>query len=327
MSDNEIIPGSIASTGPTNVAALPQDQTADIITPAGLGRRGMIGSIGAGAAGMLSLGAIASAGVLTSTVPAQAQSLTDADIVNFALNLEYLEAEFYLRALTGQGLAASDTTGTGTPGAVTGGRAVPFTTRQYASLCRDITIDEQAHVKFLRAALGSNAVARPAINFTQTFTNLAVAGGLITAGQTFDPFANEINFLLGAFVFEDVGVTAYGGAAALISNKTILSYAASILATEAYHAGAIRANLYNIGGGIAVQGISNARGAASTSAGGFSGDTGILSGDGVNITLVPTDDQAQTYRRTTAQVLNIVYLGGASGNYGFFPNKMNGTIA
>ena len=323
MADNEMMSESNAPVDTTKAAVTSEP----VVEKTGLGRRGLIGNFGAGAVGMMTVSALSAGALATATVPAQAQSVTDADIVNFALNLEYLESEFYLRALTGQGLADSDTTGTGTLGSVTGGHAVPFTTRQYASLCRDITIDEQAHVKFLRAALGSAAVARPAINFTQTFTNLAIAGGLITAGQTFDPFSSEINFLLGAFVFEDVGVTAYGGAAALISSKAILDYAASILAVEAYHAGAIRANLYNIGGGVAVQGISNARGAASTAAGGFSGDQGILDTDGVNINLVPADDQAQTYRRTTAQVLNIVYLGGASGNYGFFPNKMNGLIA
>jgi hypothetical protein len=47
--------------------------------------------------------------------------VTDTNILNFALNLEYLEAEFYLRAV-GRRLADGDTTGRGTRGAVVGGR-------------------------------------------------------------------------------------------------------------------------------------------------------------------------------------------------------------
>lgn len=292
-----------------------------------MARRNLMSSFGIGAAGLMAAGALATGAVTASSSSAAAQGIGDGDIVNFALNLEYLEAEFYLRAVTGQGLAATDVTGTGTLGAVTGGSAVPFKTPQYASLAAAIAIDEQAHVKFLRAALGSSAVARPTINFTQAFTTLALAAGLIVPGQTFNPFADEISFLLGAFIFEDVGVTAYGGAASLISNKAILSFAASVLAVEAYHAGAIRANLYNIGGGKAVQAISNLRGALSAGAGGAAGDAGIMKSNGVDIQLVPVDDQAQTFRRTTTQVLAIVYGGGAASGNLFFPNKMNGLIA
>ena len=309
----------IETTAPEAVTVAPT--TTDTV---GVNRRGLLSSVGVGAAGALTVGALAATGIAASTVPAQAQSVSDADIVNFALNLEYLEAEFYLRAVTGKGLAAGDVTGTGTQGSVTGGSAVPFKTAQYASLAAAITIDEQAHVKFLRSALGSAAVAEPQIDFTTAFTTLALGAGLIVPGQTFNPFADEISFLLGAFIFEDVGVTAYGGAAALLVSKQILSYAASVLAVEAYHAGAIRANLYNIGGGKAVQAISNLRGSLSTASGGFSGDQGILKANGTDIQIAPVDDQAQTFRRTTTQVLSIVYGGPKAGL--FFPNGMNGLI-
>jgi hypothetical protein len=43
---------------------------------------------------------------------------------------------------------------------------------------------------------------------------------VIGRNQQFDPYANEVNFLLAAYVFEDVGVTAYKGAAPIIDNKT-----------------------------------------------------------------------------------------------------------
>ena len=293
-----------------------------IAAPAtGMDRRGMMGRVGAGTIGAAALAAVTAGGMVASTTPARAQSITDADIFNFALNLEYLEAEYYLRAVTGSGLGNADVNGTGTPGNVTGGSAVPFRSSYLQQYAAKITVDEQTHVRFIRAALGSAAVARPQIDFTTAFTNLAIAAGLIATGQTFNPFADEISFLLGAFVFEDVGVTAYGGAANLITDKSLLAYAASVLAVEAYHAGALRTILANLGGSGAVNRIAALRGRLD----GVNFEA-PLTIPGNNYNFAPTDQQAQTFRRTPRQVLNVVYGATGAANGLFFPAGLNGTI-
>lgn len=275
------------------------------------GRRAFMRSLGLGAAGA----ALLSAG---GTLPAQAQSVGAAEVFNFALNLEYLEAEFYLRAAFGRGLADADVTGNGTLGAVTGGRPVDFTTPLLRGYANEIATDEENHVRFLRAILGNARVARPAINFIDSFNTLARFSGL---GNTFDAFANETNFLLAAFVFEDVGVTAYKGGSPLIRNNEFLEATAGILAVEAYHAGLIRTVLASRGLYQQAQQISDLRDY-------FDGPTDIDFGIGTAATpdLVPADVNGIAFSRTPAQVLAIVYGSGTVQPGGFFPNGANGTL-
>ncbi|MBV9749333.1 MAG: ferritin-like domain-containing protein [Acetobacteraceae bacterium] len=295
--------------------------------PAGVDRRSLMGRLGAGAAGAAAVGAIAAGGLGLSERPAKAVPATniDAEVLTFALNLEYLEAEFYLRAYFGYGLStlsASNVTGAGTQGTVTGGSQVPFQNPAIRQYCQLLAVDELAHVQFIKGALGSAAVAEPNINLNTSFSMLAQAAGLIQAGQTFNPFADDISFLIGAFIFEDVGVTAYNGAATLITNPDYLQAAASILGTEAYHAGMIRTLLANIGAGQAANAVSALRAKLSNA----QDDQGIII-PGNSYNAASTDANGLCFARTTSQVLNIVYGGGAAGTGGlFFPNGLNGTI-
>jgi len=206
-------------------------------------------------AGLAGLGAVGTAALLGTGVASAATSKKDGDaggisdsaILNFALNLEYLEANFYSFAVNGYGIPSSLMGGTGTQGGISGGTQVPFKSRGIKQLAQEIAGDELAHVTFLRSALGSAAMSQPAIDLVKSFTAAAQAAGVVPAGTAFDPFASEEFFLLGAFIFEDVGVTAYKGAAPLIQSKTYLDAAAGILSVEAYHAAAIRTRIYDLG--------------------------------------------------------------------------------
>lgn len=285
---------------------------------------------------------------------------TDADVLNFALNLEYLEAQFYLYAATGAGLQASDTTaGSASPyqtvGTLTLGdaAAVPGLTTGEQQILNEIAFEEQSHVQFLRSALGSAAVPMPDIDLS-FFGPLAVAAGITTSATgpgSFNPFSSFDYFLVGGFIFEDVGVTAYSGAATLISPQGVaagyLTAAAGILAVEAYHAGYIRTSL--TGRAIAA-GSENAYpylGAANLvedlRATLTVGDSAAPSTPGSVETLLtlPTDlmtpsaivaasaSNAVGFARTVNQVHHIVYgsptVGVSKG--GFFPSGTNSIFA
>src|ERR1700678_2126710 len=281
-------------------------------------------------------------------------TLGDSDYLNFALNLEYREAEFYLRAATGSGLSATDTGNATTTVVVPSTTMVPNLTTAQQNYIYEIAQNELDHVRFLRSALGSAAVSRPNIDLMNSFNAAASAAGI---GYTFNPFGSYEAFLVGAFVFEDVGVSAYHGAAGLLSNtmtgKTYLAAAASILAVEAYHAAEIRTLLIADSVATATKTstlvtpnptyvtyanqISKLR---ATLGGGA--ETALTALPPYAIPFVSTaytpassivacdSTNSIAYSRTTDQVLHIVYAAapgaGVKGG-GFFPSGMTGNIS
>ena len=285
--------------------------------------------------------------------------LMDSDILNFALNLEYLEAQFYLYAATGAGLAVADTgagtstTGSGAgmvilPAGMTGAQLKVTGTNLQNQILAEIAFDEQSHVRLLRSALGTAAVAMPQIDLS-FFGPLAMAATITTVATgtgSFTPFGGAFDaFLIGAFIFEDVGVTAYSGAAPLISaagdtNGTLLT-AAGILAVEAYHAAYVRTTITGnaiaaAAAGTAYPYLGYANKVAtlrSTLGGGMETQLTLPTATGTTFTpsaiVAATTANAIAFARTTDQVLHIVYGNAAVGTKsgGFFPVGTNGFIS
>ena len=171
-------------------------------------------------------GAAAGAGLMsgcnatTSPVAVTTLGAGQTKILNFALNLQYLEATLYSYITQGTDLPSSVTAGTGAitgaPGLLTfaGGNAA-----QGTDLLNEIYFDELNHVIFLRNLLGASLVPRPAINLA--------AFGAITA-------TNALSIVR---LLEDVGVTACATVAAGLSSSSA-TYAGQLLGAESFHAGA-----------------------------------------------------------------------------------------
>lgn len=255
--------------------------------------------------GLLKKLAVASAAVGATQLPVNAQAPSASDVVQFALNLEYLEAEFYSIAVSGQTLQQKGVpiNGTGTPGLtttmfgkVTFGNNLVLT----GGSAEDIMDDEIAHVNTLRAALTANGItpiAKPAINLDA----LASAGASLQNQQT---------FLVLARAFEDIGVSAYNGGVSFLAGSPYLMAAARILAVEGEHTGNIRLQVARLG--IPIPPL-----------------------DGADVVPPPSGNNFFSTNkanglsafRTPGQVLYLAY--GFMANVmsgGFFPNGVNGAL-
>ncbi len=316
-----------------------------------LNRRRLLGNLG-----MMGAGAVITAcgGGMAQDDDDMQPVNRDPAILNFALNLEYLEAAFYLAAvgrideITSIGGNAAITLPTGFDGS-TAIEGLSSGVRAYAD---ELANEELAHVQFLRTALGDAAADRPVLDLNTSFQAAATAAlapipeeDRPFAGSDFNPFANEPFFLHGSFIFEDVGVTAYKGAAPLITSKDTLDAAAGILVAEAYHSGTIRTTLYAAAEAGAYDGlpiftivdaISNARDALAGTEGTEGEDDGKdqpinganVEGDlatSADANISVTDANGIAFSRTPREVANIVFLDatGEALMGGFFPNGLS----
>ncbi|RYR12604.1 hypothetical protein Ahy_B04g070067 isoform B [Arachis hypogaea] len=261
---------------------------------------------------------------------------SDADLIEVALNLEYLEAEFFLYGAEGYGLDVVN-----------------------PNLTEDIIfqfgLQEVGHLRAIKSTV--RGFSRPLLNISS-----AIFGQIINNAfgkrlePPFDPYANDINYLIASYVIPYVGLNGYVGANPLLQSATAkaviktsklirwikhVQLVAGLLGVESGQDAIIRGLLYERRDEIVIpykvsvteftNRISNLRNKL-----GREGikDEGLvvpkeLGAEGeVTGNILSANDYSLSYPRTPKEILRIVYgTGDEHVPGGFYPLGANGTIA
>ncbi|EEF30512.1 desiccation-related protein PCC13-62 [Ricinus communis] len=283
--------------------------------------------------------------VLASTIAAASAQrcgpikATDQDRLQFALNLEFLEAEFFCYGSLGRGLHSIDPAlADGGPPPIGAQKAnLDPVTRQ---IIEEFCYQEVGHLRAIKTTVGG--LRMPLYDFRRTSFaktfDVAVGRKL---DPPFNPYMNTVNYLIASYVIPYVGLVGYVGTIPELANYTTKALAASLLGVEAGQDAVIRALLYekadekvkpyNITVAEFTSRISNFRNEL-----GMCGikDEGIIvprelgAEKRTQSNVLSADANSLSYARTPPEILRILYgTGDESKPGGFLPQGGNGRIA
>ncbi|KAK7332660.1 hypothetical protein VNO80_29415 [Phaseolus coccineus] len=264
---------------------------------------------------------------------------SDVDLLEFPLNLEYLEAEFFLYGALGYGLdkVAPDLAEGGDP--PIGAKSAKLD-RLFKDVILQFGLQEVGHLRAIKSTV--KGFPRPQLDLSSSsfakIMDQAIGRNLT---PPFDPYANSINYLLASYVIPYVGLTGYVGANPMLQNATSRKLVAGLLGVESGQDAVIRAFLYeqktqkvnpyglsvgdftdristlrnNLGNeGVKDEGLVVAREDGAESA--------------VNGNILAGDKDSLAYSRTPEEILRIIYgTGDEHAPGGFYPKGASGRIA
>ncbi len=266
--------------------------------------------------GLAALGAAAAAASLLASAPAaRAQIAPPAgpsilDVLNFALNLEYLEANLYIS------VSGSDPIppGYGSGAEITGAPGKLNLDPQTLATAQNLALDELHHIELLRILiykLNGIPINQPVLDYT--------LGGKMS-------ITTQAQFLAVARQFTAVGNSAYaGGAQYLVSNPFVLTGAGQILGTEAQHLGGINV-LCNMQGVVSPPVDAQDYPPVGPNTEYFTlspNNAPFTTGPSIGPFRTPQQVLGVVYGVSTAETLN-PQPGVTSG--GFFPQGLNGSV-
>ncbi|KHN24848.1 Desiccation-related protein PCC13-62 [Glycine soja] len=272
---------------------------------------------------------------------AQIPELSDADLLEFPLNLEYLEAEFFLFRAFGYGLdvAAPNLTGGGPP--PIGAKKV-----ELDSLAKDVILQfafqEVGHLRAIKSKV--TGFPRPLLDLSSaSFAKLMDSAVEKPLVPPFDPYANSLNFIIASYVIPYVGLTGYVGVNPLLQNATSHIHeqlVAGLLGVESGQDAVLRELLYECKVQLVAQykvtvaEFTNRISIHRSKLGNMGmKDEGIIvpkelgAESRVRGNILAGDDDSLAYSRTPEEILRIVYGSDHEDVCGgFYPNGASGLI-
>ncbi|KAF9666638.1 hypothetical protein SADUNF_Sadunf16G0249700 [Salix dunnii] len=264
---------------------------------------------------------------------------TNKDLVQFPLNLEFLEAEFFLNSALGHGLDAIEPAfAAGGPPPIGAQKANldPVTRR----IIEEFGYQEVGHLRAIITAVGG--IPRPLYDLSpQTFAQLFDKAVGYKLNPPFNPYSNTVNYLLASYAIPYVGLVGYVGTIPYLANYTSRALVASLLGVESGQDAVIRTLLYekayekvwpyNITVAEFTNAISSLRNELAMCG---IRDEGLIvplrlgAENRTESNILSADSNSLSYARTQPQVLRIIY--GTGSEYrpgGFLPRGGNGKIA
>ncbi|XP_021280504.1 desiccation-related protein PCC13-62 [Herrania umbratica] len=263
----------------------------------------------------------------------------DVDRIQFALNLEFIEAEFFLNGALGMGLdAMAPSLAQGGPPPVGARRAnLDGRTRR---IIEEFGYQEIGH---LRAIITNvRGFPRPQLNLSvEAFATMMNRAMNTTLSPPFNPYANTINFLLASYIIPYVGLVGYVGTIPNLVSSSNRQLAASLLAVEAGQDAVIRTLLYERANETVppyrmtvanftnrISELRNRLGMCGVKDEGLIVPLQLGAENRTTSNILSADVNSLSYSRTPLEILRIIYgTGNESRPGGFFPSGGSGRIA
>lgn len=263
----------------------------------------------------------------------------DKDLIQVALNLEFLETEFFLNGALGRGLDSIE------PEMAAGGP--PPTGASKANLdhttyriIEEFGYQEIGHLRAIVTTVGG--FARPQIDLSRhNFANIFDQAVGYKLTPPFDPYSNTVNYLLASYVIPYVGLVGYVGTIPNLVNCTSRSLVAGLLGVESGQDAVIRTLLYERADQIVVpykmtvaeftdriSALRNRLGMRGNKDEGLRVPRRLGAENRTDSNILSANANSLSYSRAPPEILRIVYGTGSENKPGgFFPNGGNGAVA